>query len=805
MVKKFITIIIVLFSLKVSAQDFDSLRIYINPGHGGHNTSNDRFIPETGFWESDGNLSKGLYLRDILLDMNADIRMSRTQNRDQDDLPLSQIVADANNFDADYFHAIHSNAWNGERNYTLVLFQGFDNGPTYPEAKQMGNIISIEIYKAHRTTTHYNRGDFDFYGTGKPYLGVFKGLLMPGTLSEGSFHDYIPESWRLKDEAYLKHEAWAIARSFVQFYGLTPMSFGEIAGIVRDPNQTVDYFYLTSTDDGKKPINNIKVTLQPGNIIYSGDSLNNGFFLFDKLAPGNYKVIYEAEDYAKDSSDVTVTANQTVFADKFLTLAPNYNIPKIVFTSPDSNSTKVRLNTAITVDFDIPMNITSVQNAFVISPNVSGSFSWSDNDKHLKFQPGSKLVPNTGYTVSIDTTAKTLFNINLNNKFELPFKTREKLNLVLAYPENGSNEISTTVNIILNFDAPLNVNTLANNIFFQDANGVGVSLIADQSAFAKGSIIFKPVYPLKNSSQYKVLLKDGLGDVDGLLLGQNYEFDFTTEREKYVSGNIIDNFENIGQWWQPELSGSTKGIDVNETSFSISYDNPINGSLTGKLEYKFTSDSGICRLYDQAEPDLGSSDQSNFGIWINGDLSYNLLEFWFRDANGANVPYFVDTLNWTGWKVKSVNLGDLNIQGDKKFHSVVIRRSSIGKSYGILYLDDAQTDIIVPVNEETDKLPNKFLLSQNYPNPFNPTTTISYTIATPLNPPFAKGGNTRGVYVTLKIYDVLGREVATLVNKKQKPGVYKIIFNASNLPSGVYLYKIKAGSFVQVRKMILLK
>ncbi|GBD91697.1 hypothetical protein BMS3Abin04_02429 [bacterium BMS3Abin04] len=123
----------------------------------------------------------------------------------------------------------------------------------------------------------------------------------------------------------------------------------------------------------------------------------------------------------------------------------------------------------------------------------------------------------------------------------------------------------------------------------------------------------------------------------------------------------------------------------------------------------------------------------------------------------------------------------------------------------MLYLDDMQTDIVVPVNEETNKLPNKFLLSQNYPNPFNPTTTIKYTIQTPLNHPFAKRGNTRGIPISLKVYDVLGREVATLVNKKQKPGAYKVEFNASNLPSGVYLYKLKAGSFVQVKKMILLK
>ncbi len=89
-------------------------------------------------------------------------------------------------------------------------------------------------------------------------------------------------------------------------------------------------------------------------------------------------------------------------------------------------------------------------------------------------------------------------------------------------------------------------------------------------------------------------------------------------------------------------------------------------------------------------------------------------------------------------------------------------------------------------------IPLKFSLSQNYPNPFNPSTNIGFTI-----PDFG--------FVTLKIYDVLGREVKTLVNEVKKPGEYKIKFNGSNLPSGVYFYSLKTEDFYQVRKMLLIK
>ncbi|MGA2625151.1 MAG: T9SS type A sorting domain-containing protein [Bacteroidota bacterium] len=89
-------------------------------------------------------------------------------------------------------------------------------------------------------------------------------------------------------------------------------------------------------------------------------------------------------------------------------------------------------------------------------------------------------------------------------------------------------------------------------------------------------------------------------------------------------------------------------------------------------------------------------------------------------------------------------------------------------------------------------LPTEFALQQNYPNPFNPTTVISYQL------PVAS-------YVTLKVYDMLGREVATLTNGSQDAGYKSVEFSAANLPSGIYTYKLTAGTFVEVKKSLLLK
>jgi hypothetical protein len=98
-----------------------------------------------------------------------------------------------------------------------------------------------------------------------------------------------------------------------------------------------------------------------------------------------------------------------------------------------------------------------------------------------------------------------------------------------------------------------------------------------------------------------------------------------------------------------------------------------------------------------------------------------------------------------------------------------------------------------PVSVENhEPLPIEYSLTQNYPNPFNPTTIINYSI-----PAFSN--------VVIKIYDVLGKEVATLVNEEKPAGSYKVQFDASNLSSGVYLYKLQSGSFVETKKMTVIK
>jgi hypothetical protein len=103
--------------------------------------------------------------------------------------------------------------------------------------------------------------------------------------------------------------------------------------------------------------------------------------------------------------------------------------------------------------------------------------------------------------------------------------------------------------------------------------------------------------------------------------------------------------------------------------------------------------------------------------------------------------------------------------------------------------------------KKVGKVPVDFNLSQNYPNPFNPTTKISYVIPAGL----LSGNNKSTVHTVLKVFDTLGNEIAILVNEEKTPGTYAITFDGSNLSSGVYFYQLTVESFLQTKKMILLR
>ena len=332
--------------------DFKGIKIYVNAGHGGYD-SNDRScwtvpVPETwtnpeGYWESKSNLAKALALEEMLKKAGAEVIMSRHTNksgirdleyypgateeekaelRNGDDRDLSAIAEEANVNNVDHFLSIHSNALNGRTNYLLMLYRGEDGKPTSAGsdlmAQSSGNIQILNPLTVWTSPKPLVRGDLTFYGDGWG-LGVLRPLTVPGFLSEGSFHDYAPETHRLMNEDYCRLEALRIFQHFHKWFEVPLPQTATISGWVKSSNELVDvlnepkFVYVKNSDDQWLPLNGAKVELYQGTkkiAEKTTDDWYNGVFAFYDLTPGTYKLVVTKDKYSTYSEEITVKAEE---------------------------------------------------------------------------------------------------------------------------------------------------------------------------------------------------------------------------------------------------------------------------------------------------------------------------------------------------------------------------------------------------------------------------------------------------------------------------------------------------------------
>jgi hypothetical protein len=180
--------------------------------------------------------------------------------------------------------------------------------------------------------------------------------------------------------------------------------------------------------------------------------------------------------------------------------------------------------------------------------------------------------------------------------------------------------------------------------------------------------------------------------------------------------------------------------------------------------------------------DLGG--EENFQV--NGDSLYNINSF-------MNLPPTVAPgITCTVDSVTTDNCEQGGLIGQVSLNGTVNELLIAGQE---LWIDTLCIDVVAgsSIDYSFSYQPQKYILEQNYPNPFNASTRITYSIQ-------------QAGFVNLKIYNILGQEIQTLVNKFQKPGNYSVNFNTKNLSSGIYLYKLQIGDdFIETKKMILMR
>lgn len=808
------------FSAITHAQSLNGIRFCIDPGHGGHNPANDRRIeldPGNVFWESEGNFQKALRLDTLLQAQGAWVILTRYTNNYPDDnleptLTQRWQLANANN--VHWFHSIHSNAFNGSTNYTLVLLKEDipTRQPAFPQALTMSNIIAPKIQSFLRTPPPARVAlDYTFYGgpNGGFNLGVLRGLVMPGELSEGSFHDVLSEYRKLQNLAYNKMEAYALRNSFMQYYSVPADPLGIVAGL------------QTEIGTGRA-INFSQVRLLPANRVYNGDQFNNGFYMFDQIPAGQHTLRFETAGFARDSVNFTMTTGGLVFIDRqFESFAP----PTVVSSTPVNGDTLFSANRSIVLQWSKVMDTASVRRAFSITPNAAGRLVWSNTNTTLSFTPDQILPFFVNFTVRVDTQARSLGGQMIDgdgngvpgDPYVLMFRTRDvdafPPQIVAAYPASGAQLPSPTSVLNVTFDEPLNPTTVTvTNVAVQKIGGSVLARTVDYfQAGIKSGINVYLTEPLEVAASYRMRVS-GVSDMVGNFIPNTSPiiWEFSVSSRTAVT-NVIDQLDtSVADWQQPLLNGSTTGVDSASFTVSTSRRVPtiVDNVGSARLSYKWQAGAPAHLLYlkvlsGPATTQVIQRLQPFLQAYIHGDGSGNQFRFVVRDSLGYEVSRWY-TLDWIGWRLvewslENDSLGSWNgngvLEGSLRFDGFQLKYlPGTGSVNGVLHFDQVQYSWVplTSVPNADGAAVAEYRLEQNYPNPFNPSTVIEFSLP--------KAGHT-----TLKVYNLIGQEVARVVDAELPAGTHRVQFDAHNLSSGVYLYKLVAGSTALIRKMVVMR
>ncbi len=705
--------------LPMSAVKMSDLKIYINPGHGGY-TSDDRPITiypfaqndSNGYWESKSNLYKGLHMYHILDSIGTQAKLSRVKNTQADDRSLSGISQEANNWGADLFFSIHSNA--GESvNYLLMLYRENTIGtPRYPENVTLSNVLASNLYTNEMTLWTRQpqiAGDLTFYqNMWQGGLGVLRNLYVVGLLSEGGMHEHRPETYRLMNDDYWWLEAWHFVRAIMEYYNTEDRFVtGNVAGVVYDDHnlRSMDIPNPTFTMHGRDqlaPVCGALVELldKSGNVVQkrTTDNLYNGVFVLRNVTPGDYTLRISNDKYYTVEKAVTVTANQVSYCNTPLNMKREYPLEITVNGPvPDENGL-VSCSSTIDLSFNTDVDTESLQSAFSITPAVAGYWKFSDNNHTAQYVPEVSMEPDVTYTVNITTEARTpdssYSHPNMMEPISFSFTTRNRSRLEVTeyYPADGGSVHYAAPSLEVRFDNTIKPTGIKDLITITDSQNNEVSLNSRNCQYNKltngyGNAVLAIQGDLTVGEKYTFKLSGELRDSESLPMGDDLQFSFyANDATDQAEAPVIETFDDVTVI-SGDLDAST-GLSV-KPSVAKSTSPKLFGEAAAKLSYSFaeTHDGVAIWNYTPAEVrQLETGD--HLGFYVNGDFSNH--ELWAGVTSGTDTKWqHVCDLTFRGWEYHEVSLDNLEatfVYNLDRFK--IVQKESPITQKGAIVLDD---------------------------------------------------------------------------------------------------------------------
>ena len=354
-----------IFALCAVVMTASAAKIYVNPGHGSWTSECRNMLlinypsygDTLGFWESNTNLWKSLYLEKKLKESGHTVKMSRRYSGGTGQLESSPydkalhvIAAEANSWGPNYFISVHSNAHQdgAVTNYPLFIHRGYTNSETCSGSIWGERILWTHHYEIfncgqeNNSYPNYNNNNKNIQG-GLSMNGWDYGVLRhsyPGTLVEGYFHTYQPARHRAMQPDWCRQEGLRYWRGFTEMYGSAKDTKGYVMGYIRTKDKQINQTHYTgrSANDIYYPMNGARVVLRNAKgeliktdpykyvardfvsqAIYTTDGYYNGVFVYDDLAPGKYKVYVHCKGYKDLVHEFTITADKTTYLQLFVT------------------------------------------------------------------------------------------------------------------------------------------------------------------------------------------------------------------------------------------------------------------------------------------------------------------------------------------------------------------------------------------------------------------------------------------------------------------------------------------------------